>query len=344
MLRIAVMRACALGLTIVAMSGVVATSAAVARAEPVVLRMATVAPDGTAWARELRAGSREIEEQTAGRLRVKWYFGAIAGDEVTVAERIAHGQLDGTASGGMLCARAAPALRILRIPGLVQDRRQANYVLRRLHPIADAEFHKKGLVNLGFTLLGASVLFTRDPVRTFADLKRARLWRWDLDEVATALLRAAGLNVMPLPLEAAAAAYDEKRIDGFSALPAAALAFQWSAQTRYFTELPMDYLVGCIVVSTRAFDALPVEDRQVLVAATAKMSLRAQDLEQRMSEALFGTLFEKQGMHRVPPSKLLWAEFFEDARDARSKLAAQLVDPELLARVLGWLGDYHTEE
>jgi hypothetical protein len=73
------------------------------------------------------------------------------------------------------------------------------------------------------------------------------------------------------------------------------------------------------------------------------MALRAQDLEQRMSEALFGTLFEKQGMHRVPPSKLLWAEYFETARDARSKLAGELVDHELLARVLGWLGDYHAE-
>ena len=319
----------------------IATSA---RAEPVVLRMATVAPDGTAWARELRASSREVEDQTAGRLHVQWYFGAIAGDETAVAQRIARGQLDGAASGGPLCTRAAPALRVLRIPGLLQDREQAIYVLGRIHPIADEQFRKAGFVNLGFSLLGPSVLFTREPVRTFEELKRVALWRWDLDDVATALLRGAGLRVVPLPLEAAAQAYDDKRIDGFSALPAAALAFQWSAQARYFTELPMDYLIGCVVVSTRAFEALSVEDRQVLVTATAKMMVRAQDLERRMSEALFGSLFEKQGMHHAAPSKLLWAEFFETARDARAKLAADLVDPKVLARVLGWLGDYRADE
>jgi TRAP-type C4-dicarboxylate transport system substrate-binding protein len=243
----------------------------------------------------------------------------------------------------MLCTRAAPALRILRIPGIVQDRHQANYVLGRLQPLADAQFRKAGYVNLGFTLLGASVLFTREPIRTMDDLKRAALWRWDLDDVAIAILRGAGLQVVALPLEQAAAAYDEKRLDGFSALPAAALAFQWSAQARYFTELPMDYLVGCVVVSTRALDALALEDRRVLIAATAKMALRAQDLEERMSEALFGSLFEKQGMHRVPPSPLLWATFFESARDARMRLAPGMVDRELLMRVLGWLADYHVE-
>ena len=329
---------------VVAIAAVIAATSGVARAaDPVVLRMATVAPDGTAWARELRAFSRETEEQTHGRLKVKWYMGAIAGDEVTVSERIHNGQLDGTASGGMLCTRQAPAMRILRIPGLVQDRHQANYVLGRLRPIADEQFRKAGFVNLAYTLLGPSVLFSREPIRTFDDLRHASLWRWDLDDVAVTLLRGAGMQVVALPLEAAGAAFDNKQIDAFSALPAAALAFQWSAQARYFTELPMDYLVGCVVVSTRAFDAISLEDRRLLLTATAKLAARAQDLEQRMSDELFGTLFEKQGMQRVAPSRLFWSEFFQNARDARTRLAAQLVDKELLARVLGWLGDYNPE-
>src|SRR5258708_27797331 len=118
-------------------------------------------------------------------------MGAIAGDEVTVSQRIHNGQLDGAASGGMLCTRQAPAMRILRIPGLVQDRHQANYVLGRLRPIADEQFRKAGFVNLAFTLLGPSVLFSREPIRSFDNLRHANVWRWDLDEVAVALLRRA---------------------------------------------------------------------------------------------------------------------------------------------------------
>ena len=102
----------------------------------------------------------------------------------------------------------------------------------------------------------------------------------------------------------------------------------------------MDYLVGCLVVSNRAFDPLPLEDRQVLQTAMAKMALRAQDLEERSTETLFGTLLAKQGLRRVPPSKLLWSQFFQSARDARAQHAGELVDRELLGRVMSWLGDY----
>lgn len=334
------MRALAIAVAVAA----IAPGSVARAADTVVLRMATVAPDGTAWSRELKAVSRETEEATGGRLKVKWYFGAIAGDEVTVGERIRHGQLDGTASGGMLCTRLAPAMRILRIPGLVQDRHQATYLIGRMRPIADEQFRKSGFVNLAFTVLGPSVLFSREPIRSFDELRHVTLWRWDLDDVAVELSRGAGLQVVAMPLEAAGPAFDEKHIDAFAALPAAALAFQWSAQARYFTELPMDYLVGCVLVSTRAFDALSVEDRQLLQTATAKLALRAQDLEQRMSDELFGSLFEKQGMHRAAPSKLFWAEFFQRSREARTKLAAHLVDPEILARVMGWLGDYRPDE
>src|SRR5206468_969252 len=54
--------------------------AAPSAAEPVTLRLATIAPDGTAWAREVRAFNRDVEALTHGQVRFKWYLGAIAGD------------------------------------------------------------------------------------------------------------------------------------------------------------------------------------------------------------------------------------------------------------------------
>src|SRR5437870_3661048 len=85
--------------------------------EPVVLRLGTVAPDGTAWARELRSFGRDVESGTHGAVRVKFYFGSIAGDEIAALDRIRRGQLDGMASG-VACHRIMPSLRVTRIAGL----------------------------------------------------------------------------------------------------------------------------------------------------------------------------------------------------------------------------------
>ena len=57
-------------------------------AEPTVLRMAAIAPEGTSWARELKAFARNLERATDGAVRVKWYLGGVAGDEAEEVERI----------------------------------------------------------------------------------------------------------------------------------------------------------------------------------------------------------------------------------------------------------------
>src|SRR5262249_22640971 len=155
-----------------------------------------------------------------------WYLGGIAGDELQMAQRIERNQLDGVGSGGMICSRLAPSLRVTRLIGLFRNRTETNYVLGRLKPTLDEEFTHAGYVNLFETLLGPDLAFSRTPVRTLDDLARLKLWIWDLDDVFGAAIRALGVQTVPLPLEGAAKAFDEGRTDGFMAIPVAALAFQ----------------------------------------------------------------------------------------------------------------------
>src|SRR6476646_5054881 len=87
----------------------------VAQAEPVTLRLATAVPEGTAWARVGMAFARDVDELTHGEVRVKWYLGGIAGNELQVLDRMKRDQLDGVGSGGVLCQRLAPTMRVTRL-------------------------------------------------------------------------------------------------------------------------------------------------------------------------------------------------------------------------------------
>ncbi|MCU1282382.1 MAG: putative dicarboxylate transporter, partial [bacterium] len=60
-----------------------------------VLRLATVAPEGTSWARQLYVLANEVEAATHGELGIKYYWGGMAGDEDVVADRVRKHQLDG---------------------------------------------------------------------------------------------------------------------------------------------------------------------------------------------------------------------------------------------------------
>ncbi len=320
----------------------VVAATSVAHAEPVTVRLATIAPTGTGWAREFAAWARDIEAGTHGNLRIKIYFSAIGGDEFTVLDRIKRDQLDG-AIGSESCIRLSPSLKVTRIFGLFQSSEESSYVLTRMAPLIDAEFLRNGFINLGEATLGGEMLFTREPVRDLGDLKKTLLWIWDDDVALRTQAPALGLHVVATPLEGGARAYDDKSVDGFIAIPTAALAFQWSAQAHYLANLEISYRNGCVFFSSRVFDALPIETQRYVRAATAKLRQRLDDLTVRQDAALVDGLFARQGLKTVPVSDRFRLDFFSEAREMRDHIAAQLVSRRILDEVLSWLADYRAE-
>ncbi len=307
-----------------------------------VLRLATSAPDGTGWSRQLKITSDVIASATKGQLRVKWYFGGIAGDELQAAERIGKGQLDGVASGGPLCERIAPTMRVVGMPGLFQSRDEAAYVMHILRPEIAEEAQRNGFAFLISSGLGPSVLFSRKPIRSLSELRATKLWTWNLNDIESSAARAMGIPVVSAPLNDAAKMYATGAIDGFLALPSAAVAFQWSIQAKYFTDLRLGYLTACLVVANRAFDRLPVEQQNILRGEFARADARFEDFGRRMDDELLGGLFEKQGLIAVPASETFRSQFFSAARQSRERLGG-IVQQQLIARVLQILVDYRAE-
>jgi TRAP-type transport system periplasmic protein len=187
------------------------------------------------------------------------------------------------------------------------------------------------------------VVLSREPIRSMADLHRLTFWRWDLDEIGLMSAREMSIHVVPLPLEDAGRAYDERKVDGFFAIPAAAVAFQWFSRALHLTALNSSYLWGCLIVSDRVFAKLTMDQQQVLRAAGAKIGLRFEEVGRQQDDALLGGLFAKQGVVPQPMSDKFRSEFFAAARAARERLADKLVPAELLQRVLALLGDYRAE-
>jgi TRAP-type C4-dicarboxylate transport system substrate-binding protein len=313
-----------------------------ASADPVRLRIATVAPDGTAWAREMRAMSRDVLSQTSGAVELRWYFDGIAGDEEQVIERIAKGQLEGIGAG-IVCTRLAPSLRILRVPGMFGNWAESLYVMGRLRTRVDGEFEQHGFVSLGEGGFGNDLVFSTIPVTSLAELQKGRFAFWNIDDVMRVALPLAGMHAVPMRIADARAALERGEIDGIITMPSPALAFQFSSVARYYSELPLAFMPACLVIARAAFDALSIDHQRVLRAAGAKFQARINDLGQEQDQRLMGGLFEHQGLRKLPPSELFRSEFFAAAQRARSQLGTGLVAPDLMQLVLRWLADYRAE-
>jgi TRAP-type C4-dicarboxylate transport system substrate-binding protein len=317
---------------------VLAAAAGQVCAEPTTLRFASIAPEGTVWAHQLKQFARDVEAATGGELRIKWYLSGVAGDERTTLERLHAGQLDGS-TGTELCQRLAPTLRATTVFGLFQNQEEADYVLARIRPRLDEELHRNGFVNLGVVSFGHMIMFARQPVRSMADLTRGTWWAWDIDPIWRLQLAEMGLHVLPLPVAEGARAFEGGRTDGFMSVPAIALGLQWSALARSYTPLPVRFLPACFVIADRAIDPLPIPQQKLLRSAAARLMKDFERTAQAQDAQLLGGLFERQGLRRVRVEPAFRDAFYAAARAARERLGEKLVPRELLQRILELLAE-----
>ena len=133
---------------------------------------------------------------------IKLYLGGIAGDEAAVPDRIKKGQLDGEMAA-VTCERMAPSLRVLRIPGMIRRRDEANFIIDRLRPTVDAEFKQR------LPARRAGVGRLRHLVHQDAGAHHGRAARAQavdigkLSGAVAAAMKNLGLNVVPLPVDEA---------------------------------------------------------------------------------------------------------------------------------------------
>ncbi len=75
-----------------------------------VFKIATIAPENSAWMIEMRAAAAEIGERTSGRVTVKYYGGGVMGNDRKVLRKMRIGQLQGGAFAASGLLERFPAL------------------------------------------------------------------------------------------------------------------------------------------------------------------------------------------------------------------------------------------
>ncbi|MGZ3442294.1 MAG: TRAP transporter substrate-binding protein DctP [Polyangia bacterium] len=307
--------------------------------QPIVLRMAAIAPEGTGWAREIKALARDVEIGTNGAVRMKWYLGGIAGDEAAAIDRVRRGQLDG-AAGALFCDSLSPTLAVTRVAGLVQSRDEALHLLNHLRPRIDEDFKRAGFVSLVIGNFGNDIMFLRDRVDSIDQLRKRPLWIWNADLVLRRQMAFMGFNMVPAQIDQLSPMYDGGSIDGMFVIPTAALAFQWTTRAHYFIELRSSMLAGCMAVSQKSYDLLSFEQQQALKAASAKFGARFEDLGKREEALLLGGALERQGVKKLGASEALRVSFLEAASAARGKLDDKTIPSSLVKESLDILATY----
>lgn len=238
--------------------------AAIGSAHAVELKLASIAPDGSHWMREMRAGAERVRELTDGRVEIKLYPGGVMGNDAQVMRKIRIGQLHGGAfTAGGLGERYA-GLNIYGVPLLFRSLEEVDYVRERLDPKIEAGLEDAGFVSLGLSEGGFANLFSNEPVGSVDDLRRKKVWVPEGDQISFMAMEALGLSPVLLPVTDVLTGLQTGLLDVVGASPVAALVLQWHTKVKFRTELPVSYSMGVFAIEARTFRRLSGGDQHVL--------------------------------------------------------------------------------
>ncbi len=278
-----------------------ALSLAAIAAQATTIKIATVAPEGTAWMREMRAGAEAVKKQTDGRVEVKYYPGGVMGDDATVVRKIKIGQLQGGAfTGGQLSLIDGNA-GILGLPFLFRNQQEVDAVRAKMDPLLKASVEKSGFVALGISGGGFAYLMSTRDIKTKEDLKAAKVWVPQGDHIAEVAFKAAGVAPISLPLADVYTSLQTGLIDTVGNTPAGAIAFQWHTKLKHVVDLPLSYIVGALVVDKKVFDTISADDQKILRDEFAAAFSRIDSVGRKDNDEALAAL-KKQGVDIYTPA------------------------------------------
>jgi TRAP-type C4-dicarboxylate transport system substrate-binding protein len=238
-----------------------------------VVKIATLAPDGTVWMKAMHAMADYVEKASSGKLRVKFYTGGVMGDEPDVVRKMKLGQLDGSGVSLTGVRLTCPEFQVLEMPFLFRSRAfdEVEYIYEKLEQEFDRYAEKNGYKIIALGSAGfAHICSSQQLTSVLKDLPLQKVWQWEGETVMMGISRSLGLPTISLPLPDTLTALQTGMINAFYGTPIHALAFQWNKYINYIYKPAIFYTPSYVVVTQRSWNSIPPDIQALFFDEQAK--------------------------------------------------------------------------
>lgn len=234
------------------------------------IKLATLAPENSSLMRVFNEMNDELLKETNGRLGFKMYAGFVLGDEADVLRKLRIGLVNAATFTNTALTDINTDLRILQVPFLFNNYEEVDYVLGKIQEDLKQGFAKQGFELLGFPELGFIYFMSKQPIADLQDLKGKKVWAQANAPMAKAFVDSVGVSNVAISAPDVLMALQTNLVDVVYNSPYYALITQWFTQVKYYTDLPLSYIGGSLLISKKTYDRLPQELQQALKKITSK--------------------------------------------------------------------------
>jgi TRAP-type transport system periplasmic protein len=305
-------------------------------------KLATLAPTGSSLEKILQQMGQEWRRAPDGGVHLTIYAGGVQGGEADTVRKLRQGSLDAallTVVGLSAIHDSVEALQ--NMPMMFHSLEEVDYIGDKLRPRIEKNLRDKGYIVLFWADLGWVRFFSKEPVFTPADLKKAKLFSWagSIDEAD--ILKAAGFTPVPLETADILPSLNTGLINAVALPPYYAAATQVHRAAPNMLEINWAPLVGGMVVRERSWNKLSPETQRELARAAwqAGERMRAQNRAES-DRAVQAMAASGLRVHKLTPAQE--AEWRQAAKAAYPRIRGRIVPADLFDEVEKHLAHYRS--
>ncbi len=310
-----------------------------AASKTTVIKLATLAPEGSAWTEIFNNLNTELKEKTNNGVRLKIYPGGVLGDEKDMIRKMYVGQIHGAVLTSAGLSTIFTEMDVFQIPFLFKTYDEVDYVLDKMDRFFKKGFEDKGYILPAWTEGGFIRLMSTKPMASLDDLRKAKVWTWEDAPMAKAIFDEAGISAIPLSLPDVQVGLQTGLVEVVYAPPTGAISLQWFTKTKFMTDVPLMYLIGGIVIKKNIINKLSPAHRQVLLELCSKyMDQLKLVVRQENQEAI--KVMSKHGVKLIQPSEEQIKEFKEVSARAMNRQIGKSFSKKIKDEVIGYVEEY----
>lgn len=306
-----------------------------AGARGLVIKLGSVAPQGSIWHKALLEMAEAFEQETKGQVQLKVYAGVV-GDEATIVRKMRVGQLQAAALTNSGIALITSEPMAVQLPMQFDNYAELDATMVEMAPVFDRALEEDGFVNLLWADAGWMHFFTRKPAVSLDDVKNMKMWMWGGDPKALESFAVIGFAPVVLSGVDIIPSLQTGMIDALPTTPISALAIQSYPLTPHMIDVKWGLLLGGVVITKEAWERIPAEARPRLRERCHAIGVQLVADTRRDSDKAV-ELMRSKGMAVHTPNAAQMAAWRERARQSLlivrgGSVDAALADQALAAR------------
>jgi len=282
--------------------------------KPIIIKLATLAPEGTEYYNLLLEMGQRWQEETNGEVILRIYPNGVVGRESDTIRKMRIGQIQASAMSSIGLADLTDQIQAFTIPMKFKDYDDVENVKEVMFDDISNGLSESGFKLLFLVDIGWVYWFSANEISVPEDLRNAKIYTTAGDYVTVELFKRFGFNAIPVSETDILTSLQTGMINSMQTVPILSLSSGWFALMPNMLDLKWAVFIGAVIIDERVWSKIRPEHQKVMMEVAQEIGKKYQE-NGRKTDAQAIEMMKEYGMKVKTPTDeelKIWEDFKEE--------------------------------